>query len=347
MPPTITRLNAIGWLAFLGLLGLFIALGLLKFLVFLLFMHLVVDLMIQAFGDRVPFVSRRAVLYGVYALVAVVITLLATVIAPSYVAELPAYRQALEKSLGDRVTDLLASWNISLNIPDLETRAIEWGRDHVGESLDFARRVGTNVVLLLIAFIITFLVERDRISGSRENKAPRDQGNLWLFLAGFVQDKISAFYGFFRQVMAGQVVISAINAALTVILLVVLGIPSKLALTVMVFLFGLLPVVGNLISNTLICISALLWGGLSQMIVALIFLVVIHKLEYFLNSKIIGNIVHLPVYMTLLGLIVGEALFQISGMILSIPVILFVRAELSAVKLEAAAREAGASAGHS
>jgi predicted PurR-regulated permease PerM len=38
--------------------------------------------------------------------------------------------------------------------------------------------------------------------------------------------------------------------------------------------------------------------------------------------------------MILLGLIIGESLFHISGMILAVPVILFVRAELHAVKYE-------------
>jgi predicted PurR-regulated permease PerM len=335
MMPTLSRPTFIGWLTFLGLLGLFVALGLLKFLVFLLFMHLLVDLMIRGFGDRVPFVSRRAVLYGVYILIAALIVLLATVIAPNFVNDLPEYRQTLEDNLSGKVGHLLASRHISINIPDLEKRAIDWGRDHIGESLDFARRVGANVVLLLIAFIITFLVNHHRISsGNAAKKSPAEPGNLWAFLAGFFEEKIGAFYGFFRQVMGGQVVISAINALLTLVLLFVLGIPNKLTLIVLVFIFGLLPVVGNLISNTLICISALLKAGLWQVIAALVFLAVIHKLEYFLNSKIIGNMVKLPIYMTLLGLIIGESLFQISGMILSIPVILFVRAELSAVKLD-------------
>ena len=36
---------------------------------------------------------------------------------------------------------------------------------------------------------------------------------------------------------------------------------------------------------------------------ALVFLVVVHKLEYFLNGKIIGDRVKNPIWLTLLGLI--------------------------------------------
>jgi len=41
---------------------------------------------------------------------------------------------------------------------------------------------------------------------------------------------------------------------------------------------------------------------------ALIFLVAVHKLEYFLNSKIIGHRIRNPLWLTLLALVLGEKL---------------------------------------
>jgi len=335
MPLSSTKLANIGWLTLIAILGLFIYLDLLRFLVFLLFMYLVIDLLVHGLGKRIPLVSRKAILYAVYALVAGFIVFLALVVAPRFVAELPVYLQTLESNLGGKISELLTRWGITIQFPALKLKALEWGRDHIDATFDLAKRAGANVVLLMFAFIITFLITHDRLrlGGSETPCAPQE--NLWHYLANFLEQKIAAFYGYFRQVMAAQVIISLINAILTLGLLLVLGIPHKIALTVMVFVFGLLPIVGNLISNTLICISALLWAGLLQLIAALVFLVVIHKLEYFLNGKIIGNRVKLPMYITLLALIIGESLFHISGMILSIPVILFVRAELSAIKTNA------------
>jgi predicted PurR-regulated permease PerM len=321
MPLSATKLVNFGWLTLLALLGLFIFLDLLRFLVFLLFMYLVIDLLVHGLGKRIPFVSRKAILYTVYTLVAGFIVFLALVVAPRFVTELPAYMQTL-----------FTRWGLTMQFPELKLRALEWGRNHIDATFDLAKRAGTNVVLLIFAFVITFLVTHDRLRRDNSETPGTPQDDLWHFLADFLDQKISAFYGYFRQVMAAQVVISLINAILTLGLLLVLGIPHKIALVVMVFVFGLLPIVGNLISNTLICISALLWAGFVQLVAALVFLVVIHKLEYFLNGKIIGNFVKLPMYITLLGLIIGESLFHISGMILSIPVILFVRAELSAIK---------------
>ncbi len=333
MPLSTTRSTAIGWIVILALLGVFILLGLLKFLVFLLFMHLAIDLLVHGLGNRVPLLSRTIVLYAVYGLVAVSIVALAVLVVPRFLADVPDYVRSLDANLGRKLTELFTAWNLPIEAADLKRRAAEWGRGHLGESFDLARRTGANIVLLVVAFVITFIITHDRLarrSPAGDATEPRD---LWEFLSAFIGQKIGRFYGFFRLVMAGQVVISLVNTVLTAILLVILGIPHKVALTVLVFVFGLLPIVGNLISNTLICVSAFLWAGVVQVLVTLAFLVVIHKLEYFLNGKIIGNIVKLPMWLTLLGLIVGEALFGISGMILSIPVILFLRAELSAVEL--------------
>jgi predicted PurR-regulated permease PerM len=333
LPSFTTRRTQIGWLVLVGLLALFVALGLLKFLVFLLFMRLAIDLLVEGLGGRLPYVSRKLVLYAVYLLLAAAIVLVAALVVPRFVAEFPAYADSLERNLTGKITDLLATWRISVDLDALKVRAVEWGQRHVGQSVSLARRAATNVVLLVVAFVITFVMTHDRLgSGRRAGPAP-PPANLWDELAAFIDLKVATFYACFRQVMAGQVVISLVNTALTLGLLLALGIPHKIALTVLVFVFGLVPIVGNLVSNTAICFAALIWAGPWQVLAALLFLVFVHKLEYFLNSKIIGNIVHLPMYLTLLGLIVGEELFRVSGMILAVPVILFARLELSAVRL--------------
>jgi predicted PurR-regulated permease PerM len=65
----------------------------------------------------------------------------------------------------------------------------------------------------------------------------------------------------------------------------------------------------------------------------LIFLVVLHKGEYFLNSKIIGDRIRNPMWLTLLGLVIGEKLMGIPGMILAPVLLHFVKVEVSRNKL--------------
>jgi len=128
----------IGWSVLLGLLGLFLFLDLLRFLVFLLFMRLVVDLLVNSLVQWFPFVPRRRVLYAVIVLLSGLLAVFALFIAPRFVSELPAYTQTLERNLGTKVNELLARWDIAIQIPELKIRALQWGRDHISETFDLA-----------------------------------------------------------------------------------------------------------------------------------------------------------------------------------------------------------------
>ena len=99
------------------------------------------------------------------------------------------------------------------------------------------------------------------------------------------------------------------------------------------FLCGLVPVVGNLISNTII-VGIGFTVSPRMALTALIFLVVIHKLEYFLNSKIIGDRIRNPLWLTLLALIVGEKLMGVPGMILAPVVLHYIKLEMSKVEVK-------------
>jgi predicted PurR-regulated permease PerM len=101
----------------------------------------------------------------------------------------------------------------------------------------------------------------------------------------------------------------------------------------MTFLCGLIPVVGNLISNTVI-VGIGFTVSPKMAFAALVFLVVIHKLEYFLNSKIIGHPIRNPLWLTLLALVLGERLIGLPGMILAPVVLNYIRMEASRIEVK-------------
>ena len=67
----------------------------------------------------------------------------------------------------------------------------------------------------------------------------------------------------------------------------------------------------------------------------------IHKLEYFLNSKIVGARIRNPIWLTLIGLIIGEKLMGVPGMILSPVVLNYLRVEMSKIEVARAPVPAG------
>ncbi len=117
--------------------------------------------------------------------------------------------------------------------------------------------------------------------------------------------------------MGAQITISLINTVLTAIFLLAVRLPHAPLLIAVTFLCGLVPIVGNLASNTVIVFVGLT-VSLRLAISALVFLVLIHKLEYFLNSKIIG-----------------ERLMGIPGLILAPVVLNYLRVEMLTVEVPA------------
>lgn len=172
-----------------------------------------------------------------------------------------------------------------------------------------------------IAFFITPKVELDRKPGS----APK---NLYGVYYDAIVQRFSIFYQSFDNVMGAQIIISSINTFFTTIFILATGMPYAIVIIGVTFLCGLLPVIGNLISNTIIiCIGFTVSPKLAFF--ALVFLVAIHKLEYFLNSKVIGSRIRNPVWLMLIGLVIGERLMGIAGMVLAPVILYYIKVELS------------------
>ena len=158
------------------------------------------------------------------------------------------------------------------------------------------------------------------------------KNNLYSICCDEVSTRFRDFYRSFATVMGAQITISLINTALTGLFVVAVRMPHAPLLIAMTFLCGLVPIVGNLVSNAIIVFVALT-VSLKLAIVALVFLVVIHKLEYFLNSKIIGDRIRNPVWLTLIALIIGERLMGIPGLILAPVVLNYLRVEMLTVEV--------------
>jgi predicted PurR-regulated permease PerM len=153
-----------------------------------------------------------------------------------------------------------------------------------------------------------------------EKDQPTQTNNLYTLTAHEITQRFGMFYKSFVTVMGAQILISGINTVLTSGFLFWNHIPYAKILVGVTFLCGLLPIIGNLISNTLI-VGVAFTISPNMALAALVFLIVLHKGEYFLNSKIVGDRIQNPMWLTLIGLILGEKLMGIPGMILA-PVIL-------------------------
>jgi predicted PurR-regulated permease PerM len=209
------------------------------------------------------------------------------------------------------------------DLDSLKSLAIETAHKTAGYLASFAR-IATKEFLYLVVGIVVAIGLFIRSASVEESGEP----TLYSVHTARLRALCRSLYGSFERVMGAQVIISAINTVLTSIFVLTCHLPYATVVIILTFLCGLLPVIGNILSNTLIVgIAFTISPHLAAW--ALAFLVVIHKLEYFLNSRIIGSAIRHPMWLTLLALLVGERLLGIPGLILAPVVLNFVKNEAS------------------
>ncbi|MFF2156500.1 AI-2E family transporter [Paenibacillus chitinolyticus] len=155
------------------------------------------------------------------------------------------------------------------------------------------------------------------------------------FTAKFKDSKISAFYEevayfgsrfvhSFGKVLEAQFLIALVNGVLSVIALWILGFPQLFGLGLMIFLLGLVPVAGVIISLIPLCTIAYSIDGIMMVVYVLVLVAVLHALEaYMLNPKLMSAKTNLPVFYTFIVLIFSEHFMGVWGLIIGIPIFMF------------------------
>ena len=227
-----------------------------------------------------------------------------------------------------RTKETLPAWVADLLPADhdeVNTTLAGWARAHAGDLEVAGRDTGRALVYAILGMIVGAMLALG------EELEPRPLGPLGRALAARAANLSSAF----RRVVFAQVRISLINTTFTAIYLAVLlpafgvELPLRKTLIVITFVAGLLPVVGNLISNTFIVIASLSHSG-EMALVSLAYLILIHKLEYFLNAKIIGSRIQARAWELLVAILAMEAVFGIAGVVAAPIYYCFLKDELAA-----------------
>lgn len=324
-----TRLDLILWAAFAAALLLLLRVGLLPALLAGLLVYALVDVLVPTRrvltpeGDQPRLLA--VLLIAVVALGLMGLAAIGIVALVRYGAEnIPALMQRMAEII-EQSRARLPIWVIEY-LPDdteqLRSALVIWLRKHV----DVFQLAGAEFVRalahVLIGMVIGALLSLER---ARSGRAP---------LIAMLAARASCLGRAFRRVVFAQLWISAVNTALTAVYLIVvlpacgIDLPFAKTLIVITFCVGLLPILGNLISNTVIFVVSLS-HSLGVALAALGYLIVIHKLEYFLNARIIGGHIRARAWELLLAMVIMEAIFGIAGLIAAPIYYAYLKDELS------------------
>jgi predicted PurR-regulated permease PerM len=196
---------------------------------------------------------------------------------------------------------------------------------------NFAKIATKEFVLIVLGLVIAISIFLNSDLESRAEKAALPN-NYYSLVSQQIYQRFRTLYQSFKIVMGAQILISTINAVLTGIFLVSIQLPYTPFIIILAFLTGLLPIIGNLISNSVIFFVAVtqsLWMGFAS----LVFLVGLHKLEYFLNSRIVGTRLRTPMWLILIILIIGDGIMGIPGMIMAPVLFNYIKMELSQIEV--------------
>jgi predicted PurR-regulated permease PerM len=198
----------------------------------------------------------------------------------------------------------------------LVTEQFQAVRDYAPAVINMLYR-GTATTLLALLFSFLILSDLKRIK--------RGVGQLKNSRAGDFYEEaappIVRFGVLVGRAIEAQAVIALMNTALTMIGLMLLGVPLVAMLSAIVFVCSFIPVLGVFISTTPIVLVALNAGGPSLSLAAVALVIVIHAIEaYALNPLIYGRHLKLNPVLTLIILFVAYHAFGLWGMLLGVPV---------------------------
>jgi predicted PurR-regulated permease PerM len=264
-------------------------------------------------------ISSKIVTISVYAITLLIIIIISI-----------KYIPQITKQLID-IINLISTFNIEQLNGKIDYRLFNLLRkvqiaDYVKQSettiIEFAKQVGAFSMNIVIAFILSFffLLEKEEIIAFGKRLESSRISSIYSYYKYFGE----IFLNSFCKVIELQIVIAFINSILSIIALAIMGFTQALGLGAMIFILGLVPVAGVIVSLIPLTIIAFKIGGIVKILAVIIMIAVLHALEsYVLNPKLMSVRTKLPVFFVFLILLISEHLMGVWGLLLGIPLFIF------------------------
>jgi len=210
---------------------------------------------------------------------------------------------------------------------DFTTNIKSW----LNMTLQFAGQIGSLGLQAFIALMLSmfFILEKKKVFEFLEKFKSSKISGLYKYFAYYGTN----FLNTFGKVMQAQILIALVNSLISICMLYVMGFPNLATLWIMIFILSLVPVAGVLISLVPLCIIAFKIGGVTKIVYVLMMIGIVHAIEtYFLNPQLMSAKVDLPIFFTFIILLAAEHLIGVWGLLIGIPLFIFLL-EILDVKL--------------
>ena len=262
--------------------------------------------------------------------IGLVLTLIVNLILPEIiniitllVEKLPYYGAEL-KNIASKITEDFPQINetikeIDINNKELQTQVKSLATNFLSKSVSFVGNIigsffNTIISIVFAAYILT----------SKDKLKEQAKKILYAYNEKEKAEKIidigTMARNIFRRFISGQCLEAVILGSLSIIGMLILGIPYAVPIGVLIGVTALIPIVGAFIG---IIIGAVLILSTAPMkvITFIVYILILQQIEgNLIYPKVVGDSVGLPGIWVLVSVAVGGDLFGIIGMLLGLPV---------------------------
>lgn len=210
---------------------------------------------------------------------------------------------------------LIRKYHLESQVDELSSQLSSRIKHVGGSALPTIQRVGTSIFSLVTILVLTFmmLVEtprwvrfaRELVPDGRHNVADRITNDMYKVIKGYVN---------------GQVILAAIAALLMLPGLLFFHISYPAALVLVVFICGLIPMVGHTIGIIIVSIVALFHSAGSAVGIFAYYLLYQQIENYLIQPRIQANTTNMSPLLVFASLVVGVSFGGLFGGLVAIPV---------------------------
>lgn len=315
-----------GFKRFIILVGIAIALYLMRSMINLVLLTFIITYLMNQLTTKTTKEIRKYVPMNEKAVTVTLYLLLVAGIVAVIYKYLPVVTQQITQ-----LFDLIASFSLDPDDNEITRylaptfEKIELGK-YLEQGVDLTLKnitnIGKIILHVFIALILSLfiLLEKKRITEFTAKFKDSKVSHLYYELQYFSKIFIRSF----GKVIEAQFIIAAVNCVLSVIALYIMGFPHLIALGIMLFILGLVPVAGVIMSLIPLSIIAYSIGGFMYIFYILVIVMILHAIEaYFLNPKLMSAKTDLPIFYTFIVILFSEHFFGVWGLIIGIPLFMF------------------------
>jgi predicted PurR-regulated permease PerM len=276
------------------------------------------DRLVQFIEKKIP-LNRRVLVMISYATIVGALSYALVMYLPMIVSEITQLIRQLTAFYTSKHDNVILNYIIAQINEEKISSYLEQGVTVLFKYATDISKISLQILLGLLLSLF-FLLEKPRlIEFTRKFKSSK-VASIYVEIEFFAQKFVRTF----GKVIEAQIIIAVVNCVLTTAALWLMDFPQLGGLSIMIFLLGLIPVAGVIISLIPLIIIAYSIGGFIKVLYVCIAIMIIHAIEaYILNPNLMSSKTNLPVFYTFIVLIFSEHFFGVWGLIIGIPVFVF------------------------